>query len=75
MRRTLQEINGKWEWIENPQLDEDMKHPVILEEGHQIPLSQFDINELIAKGAVPVNKQIEEFCKKNGLQFNTQPDT
>ena len=75
MRRTLQEVNGKWEWIENPQLDEDMKHPIILEEGDHIPLSQFDINELIAKGAVSVNKQIENFCKEYGLQYNTQPNT
>lgn len=75
MRRTLQKVNNKWEWIENPQLDEEMKHPIILEEGQHVQLSQFDINELIDKGAVLVNKQIEEFCKNYGLQYNTKSHT
>ena len=71
MRRTLQINKGKLEWIENPILDEDMKHPIILEEGQKIPLSKFDINELLTKGAVPVNKQIDIFCREHGLQRKT----
>ena len=66
MRRTLQEINGKWEWIENPTLDSDMKN-IVITERKNVSLSEFDIQDLIKKGASPVNSQIEKFLKEHGL--------
>lgn len=66
MRRTSYKNDGKWEWLENPILDSDMKDNIV-NESTNIKLSEFNINDMINKGATPVNNQIEKFLKEYGL--------
>ena len=66
MRRTLYKNDGKWEWLENPILDSDMKDNIV-NESTNMKLSEFNINDMINKGATPVNNQIEKFLKEYGL--------
>ena len=48
MRRTLYKNDGKWEWLENPILDSDMKDNIV-NESTNIKLSEFNINDMINK--------------------------
>lgn len=50
----------------NPILDSDMKDNIV-NESTNIKLSEFNINDMIKKGATPVNNQIEKFLKEYGL--------
>lgn len=72
MIQTLELINGKWEWCDNPMLDEAMKQAHILQEEEEIEYSDISTEEMIRRGAVPVIDIIKQVYSDFGLEFNEE---
>lgn len=70
MIQTLELINGKWKWCDNPMLDEAMKQAHILQEEEEIEYSVVTDEE--KQRAVPVIDIIKQVCLEFGLEFNEE---